>query len=329
MWWPGVVLVVVFGCGDNLTGTPLEDFDAERARARCDQLVRCGLFTDDATCATFFRKRPDADLVAALAAGVVRYEGVNAKQCNDELAAMSCDTSARDARIRTEACERMFVGTIAAGAQCAFDDECASGSCNIPVCPEACCRGTCRVAHETRAIGAACEIDGDCADDAFCGEDLVCHALVSVGGLCEDDTECEYRLGCIGASELMAGNCRELPLVGEPCPYLRCAELGAVCTAARMCVALGLPGAPCASAADCSPFARCDLAGGVCVDVPTLAMPCTSSCGGEAWCDFAVSGTCEPPKQNGAPCGSDDQCASLDCQQGPAFDSCGDRPLCF
>lgn len=322
------LLVIVCACGDNLTGTPFDELEVEANRARCERFVRCGLFAEEATCTSFFRKRPDVNLHAAIAAGIVRYDGPSAERCHRELAALTCDTSAREARVRSLACEQMFAGTLPAGAACRLGEECRSGACEVPACPEACCTGTCRAARAFAELDAACTLDDDCVDDAYCGDDLVCHPLVTTGGSCESDCECEFHLGCIGATPLMAGNCRELPLVGEPCPYLRCAELGATCQAGR-CIALGLPGAPCASGADCSPFAQCDAAANRCVDTPRLAEPCTARCAGEAWCDFMGLGMCTAPQPNGAPCGSDDQCLSLDCVEGPAFDSCADRPLCF
>ncbi|MBS1121877.1 MAG: Tryptophan synthase alpha chain [Deltaproteobacteria bacterium] len=326
---PLVVLALLYGCGDNLTGTPLDQLDAEADRVRCERLVRCGLFADDGSCDGFFRLRPDLDLTAAIAAGVVRYDGASASQCHDALATISCDTSARDARIQPRACTQMFSGTLDDDAPCSLDEECSSGTCSIPVCPELCCTGTCREVRPIAKVDEPCELDLDCVPDTFCGKDLACHPLVAEGGLCDDDRECDYHLGCIGPSDLMAGNCRALPLVGESCPYLRCAELGAVCDASHVCVAVGLPGAPCTSGDDCSPVARCDADAGVCTEVPRLGEACTFACAGESFCDVMGSQTCVAPRADTEPCFSDFECASLYCAEGPAFDACAERPLCF
>ncbi len=250
-----ILAALLSGCGDNIVGTPVVDFDAERDLARCERLVRCGLFAEAATCEGFFRLRPDVNLLSAIEAGVVGYDGVSASRCHAALAVMTCDSSARDARVPPLACTQIFSGSLATDASCAFDEECSSGSCDVPLCAELCCTGTCRAARPEAELDEACELDLDCTGNTFCGKDLICHALVAEAGLCEADSECDYGLGCIGPTELMAGNCRAMPAIGESCPYMRCAEIGAVCSAAHVCVAVGLPGSPCASDAECSPLA--------------------------------------------------------------------------
>ncbi len=324
-----LVVALLAACGDNIVGTPLDELEAERNRVRCERLVRCGLFADDASCSGFFRRRPDVNLTSAIAAGIVRYDGPSASACHAALAEVRCDTASRDARVLPLACTQMFTGTIGDAGACALDEECSSGSCGVPVCPELCCTGPCRPARSAGAIGEACELDRDCVADTFCSADLVCQPLVGEAGLCDDDAECEYHLGCIGPSDLMPGNCRALPLVGESCPYMRCAEVGAVCSAARVCERVGLPGAPCTTAADCSPVARCDLDTGTCAEVPSLGEACTSTCAGESWCDFMTSQTCIAPRPDGQVCFSDLECATLFCGEGPAFDACAVRPRCF
>ena len=46
-------------------------------------------------------------------------------------------------------------------------------------------------------------------------------------------------------SASLPGNCKKLPVLGELCPYQRCAALAAYCDASTHCAPLGLPGAPC------------------------------------------------------------------------------------
>jgi hypothetical protein len=57
-------------------------------------------------------------------------------------------------------------------------------------------------------------------------------------------------------------------------------------------------------------------------------MRCEGFCAGEAWCELA-SNTCVAPLENTAPCTSANQCASLFCNEGVAFDHCVDRPICL
>jgi hypothetical protein len=324
-----VVLLVAFSaCGDNRTGTALEDFDTEAGEAQCARFVRCGLFADDAACVGYFRKRPDINVRAAIDAGIVRYNGPAAERCHAELAELSCDASTRDVRVRSDACEQMFAGTLHANEACSISEECISGACDVPACPDRCCVGTCRPERSFAAVDEACTLDDDCVDDAFCGDDLFCHPLGGEGALCHSDRQCEFGRGCISPTELMPGNCRALPRVGETCPYMRCAELGAACKSG-MCVALGLPGAACVSDADCSQFAECDMTTSTCIATPRLGERCSIQCAGEAWCDFMVTGECLPPKEVSEPCRSDDQCLSLDCVEGPIFDFCAPRSACF
>jgi hypothetical protein len=327
-----LLALILAACGDNITGTPLAEFQAEADAARCSYFMRCGLFASADTCAAFFRDRPDVNVDAALAAGKVFYNGVAAEKCHAALAAQSCDLSSREGRVLPDACDHIFGGTLDEGETCAFDAECSSGRCDAGDCNPAlaCCSGTCLARRERADIGGACDTSADCVVDSFCTPEHACAALVAEAGECRADGECDYGLACIGASELQPGNCRAMPLLGESCPYLRCAEVEATCSAtSHTCVALGLPGATCASSADCSPFARCDMGTMTCADVPTLGMPCQGACAGEAFCDVSGSMTCAAPLPNTSPCSSDDQCASLFCAEGPVFDACADRQACF
>jgi hypothetical protein len=324
-----VILVLVSACGDNLVGVPLEELELARERARCDRLARCGLFADAAACTGFFRARPDPDLAAAISSGLVRYDGPSAARCLDALAAQSCEPASREARILPPVCTQMLEGTLPGSAPCALDAECVSGRCDVPACPELCCTGTCRSPRPTGEPGDPCELDRDCIVDTACGSDQLCHPLAGEGARCAEDADCDYLLGCIGPTELMPGNCRTLPRIGESCPYERCAELGAVCTVDRICARLALPGEPCASTADCSPAATCDPASSRCVTLPTLGMTCSGSCAGESWCDAGGSRTCTAPRPDDQRCASDLECASLFCAEGPVFDACAARPLCF
>jgi len=325
--WLTLAALVSAGC-DDAPSITLEDRYAEQLRARCDYLVRCGLFASGETCSAYFRFPDERQLLAAVAAGKIRYDGVKARACQTALAALSCDQSSREARV-IPACDGVFTGKVRDGDMCSFDEECASSRCNEAACPmDTCCAGTCLPTQTRVAVGGSCETDAGCVVDAYCAKDRTCHALAKLGQTCTRDAECDYGLGCIGADELMDGNCRAMPLLGEPCPYMRCAEIGARCDATRTCVAVGLPGTPCAGPDECSIYTRCDTSAGRCLESPVLGMPCTGFCAGEAWCDLTTS-TCIPPLENTTPCTSDNQCASLFCDEGVVFDQCLDRPVCL
>ncbi len=320
-----LALVPILACGDNLQGVPFDQFEDALLRARCARFTRCGLVAQLDSCESFFRERPNFDRDTAVAARVVHYSGAAAELCLDALASQSCDTSSREGRLVPEVCEKVFAGQLDGGADCASDEECESGVCVKPSCSELCCSGVCRPKSTPQPAGAPCEIDLDCRHDLFCNRDNRCSQLIPEGGPCDDDNECVYGSACIGPSEFMSGTCRPAPALGEECPYLRCAEIGAVCRDG-LCVPLGLAGSPCTTAKECSPFLLCNRDSQRCEEVPSLGEPCSTICAGEAWCDGSL---CLAPKENGEPCGASDQCLSLNCEEGVAFDACGAYPRCF
>lgn len=319
-------VAIVIGCGDNIQpSVELAELRAERTSAECERYVRCGLVADHATCVAYFRQRPIDSLLAAIAAGIVSYDGVAARRCFDALAKLSCDATTREVRIEPPECGAIFVGTRTANEECALDEECVSGECTTPTClPDMCCPGVCAGALTEVALGDACGSDTVCSADAFCGDDGVCRSLAGVGQPCRNEAHCEFGLGCIGATELQAGACRALPHIGESCPYQRCAEIGLRCNGAFVCEAFGLPGNTCTDDSNCSSFSPCESS--TCVATPGLGMPCTRTCGGESWCNGTE---CVELLQPNEPCGANNECASLYCSEGPIFDFCAERAVCY
>jgi hypothetical protein len=325
---PALAVVLAVGCGTPDPGIPFEELDALVASARCERLVRCGLFAERTTCDAYFRKRPDLGLRAAINAGKVTFDGNAAEACQAALAALSCDDASREARVLPDACDQMFGGTADLGEVCQRDQECISGACDQnDACPaNMCCAGTC-VANDRVEIGGPCTTNAGCVADSFCGPEGVCKELAKIGEECRRDGDCDYGLGCIGPTEQMPGRCRETPAIGGSCLYDRCGDIGATCKSFT-CVALGLVGAACTTNKDCSPFLLCDDTTSTCVDVPVLGMPCTVACAGESFCEQTTM-TCTAPLANTTPCGSDDQCESLFCEEGQIFEACATRTLCF
>lgn len=324
------LVFALWSCGDNLHGLPLEEAAATRLQAECARLVRCGLFQDLATCEAYFPTQDLAELRSAAAAQRIEFDGVRAERCYRALEGISCDVTTEEARVLPADCARIFVGSVAGGESCQLDEECASRRCTLPVCSrQECCVGTCDAVKEAAPIGGACERTDDCVQPAFCDADKRCHGLITAGLACRNDRECTFGLACIGAG-IDPGACRPLPLRDEPCPYLRCAELGATCSSTTgTCVSAG-PGAACASDVDCSSFTLCDLPSSRCVPVPTLGMPCVTRCAGDSWCDHdATPTTCAAQFAVSSPCRSDDQCSSRLCEEGPVFDFCAAAPVCF
>jgi hypothetical protein len=317
------VLAALTACGDNLEGIAIDDYSEARRTAECERLTRCGLFATVDACEDFPLTTLGQDVLRAVDEKKIAYDGAAAKQCIAAMAAQSCDVTSENARTVPTACGRVFAGRVDDGDTCAFDLECASNACDAPACPIGeCCSGTCLPTVDPD-VDEACNRDTDC--DGFCGADKKCHALLAEREMCTRDEECDFDLACIGATELQPGRCRDLLPIGGACPYMRCAEIGAMCSAG-ICVATGLAGATCATSSDCSPYGACN-ASGRCEDRPQLGQPCTTGCTRDAWCDTAA-GLCAPLMPNTSPCGAGNQCESLYCEEGPLFDACADLPVC-
>lgn len=322
-------LVLLGACGDNARGLPLEEVDQARQEAECARFVRCGLFASEDSCMAYFRLRDNRSRDAAVAAGSVGFNGVAAEKCFRALAEASCDATTISARDADPSCAQIFTGKYAAGTSCELDVQCASGVCDQPACArDVCCEGVCSDARSPRGPGETCADDQDCQHGTFCGRDFSCHVLGASGAACDADNECDYDLACIGPG-VDPGTCRPVPKLGEACPYLRCAEIGALCSASQICVPSGF-GAACASDADCSFYSLCDLNSHTCGSVPLLGQPCVSRCADTAWCDRSgPQHVCAAPLETMAACTTDQACESRLCEEGPIFDYCADAPICY
>jgi hypothetical protein len=320
------VLVALTACGDDVAGIDLDDYGDARRTAECERLVRCGLFSTQDACERLLLPALDDDARAAIDAKKIAYSPAAAKECLSAISAQSCDATSTDVRTPLPACSDVATGLVKDGLACAFDSECISGSCSEPSCGiNECCAGACLPTIRAAAVDGACHRDLDCAD-GFCGSDTRCHPRVAAREMCMRDEECDFDLACVGATDLEPGRCRDLPLIGEPCPYLRCAEIGATCVDGA-CAPHGLAGTACTTAADCSPFSEC-APSGTCAELAQLGEPCTTACARDAWCD-AAEGRCVALMPNGSPCEADDQCESLYCEEGPVFDACTERVICY
>jgi len=297
-------------------GVDYAHFDDALIDARCNYYVRCGVAAAVTECQAFYTRTAldTANTQSALDAGKLVYHADTAQACLDAYAGLSCDTTAQtpaDLAI----CTDVLTGTLAEGDNCAFSKECDSNNCVKPTCTSACCTGTCGAAQTLPAIGQPCT--AFCADDAYCGIDGMCHAPLGDGAAC--DTEpCAYGLYCAGRVGTMPGRCRPLPHLGQPCEGA-CAEAGATCYNA-FCVELGLLDDACTANAQCSMFYNCTNSS--CALLPTLGMPCTTTCYEAAYCDGT---TCIAQKANGSTCVRGDECDSHFCDNS----KCADPPVCF
>lgn len=157
----------------------------------------------------------------------------------------------------------------------------------------------------------SCEEDADCDDEAYC--DGICVPDGPIGAPCDADADCE------------SGNCNAAPGEDEAfcnVPVHECAiEDGTgvdegfvychqgdswLCQAADLWVVTD-----CAS--DCGLFVDVDSC------QAAACQPCLQTCATDADCDAGAwcDGVCVPTADLGAPCASDDQCASGACGAAP------------
>lgn len=351
----------LLGCADTSSGggggadtLSLEAFPSAYYAALCGTLFRCptqpeggtalAIFGDEATCAaraSALVGLPIDDLVAAVRAGRIRYDGTAAARCLREVTRNCVQSDVELARL----CRSAFVGTLAPAMACHRHEECASGFCdrsgdNGPRCP-----GTCRAAA---ALGGACTDNRQCAGwsdlSATCAGDR-CVALtpgpvgangdacgIVVAADAATTVSCAPGLVCVNsrcAAVIAAGApCTR----GQPCaPGSLCVTRpvaeGSVCTAVAGLV-VNRPGEACAANAPplCNPLERlrCDEASRTCVSLGDG----TAGSGCMPGSDFAMltcnvglrceepSRTCQPLVTADGACQRDIDCASRDCANG-------------
>jgi hypothetical protein len=286
------VLVFVVACG----GVDLGDYNETALDSQCDYLVKCGLFSNKASCEKTFGELAldNPSIQAAVDAGKLTYDGDAAEDCFDGIESSSCT---RDAEL-ISACDKIFKGTVPDGGACAFDGECVSDNCNLTDCTMACCPGTCAPARPVPAIGQQCSFD--CVEGAYCGSDSTCQATLPKGAACDDAFACDRGLYCAGTTGTTAGTCSVLPNTGQPCTTT-CAAIGDRCNAGT-CTAVGLLGDACTADQDCSFFYDCDETMHCAEEVEPTRMP------------------------NGSPCDSSTDCQSHYCGNDGM---CSDVPLCI
>jgi hypothetical protein len=321
--------------GDSIA---LKDLQTEEINARCAYLVKCGLFADNQTCETFFIVTADPSAQAAIDGKKLSYNGENAASCLDQIKSASCDSSSKSAREQPEPCKHIFNGITKMGDACAFNTECQSQNCVIPgSATGACPQGTCGPQIPLAKVNESCT-GVDCEEGLFCNSSSQCQALVAMGGACDFDSDCDFGLGCVGATTL---SCQPLPHIGSPCAARpsaspECEEIGAICNAANSCVKAGLPGDQCASDFDCTLFGVCDMTSSKCANYPSRGQMCDDThlviCSDDSWCNIPngqTMGTCDAPQANGAVCTQGDQCSSHFCQDNGAAGQCADVNVCI
>jgi hypothetical protein len=345
-------IVFVLALALTTTACPFSDDDGDGSNyvaigampeaykdAYCTYLARCGLFPDKATCvgaALAVVGTIDPNLVAAVGAGRVLFNGSAVKACFDAVANDTCDQTDENGRVRVPACGQYFKGTVPGGGDCILDEECVSQQCSGGSTGTSCIRGTCigdtAPVFTPKRLGEPCGSTSQCIDGAYCETAAtmpVCVELKQMGVPCTASTECGYGLACAGTTG--ARVCQPLPAVGQPCPDFLCRDEGTFCnTSTSICTQVGLPTAPCTSSLQCSPYYPCDFATTMCKQGPGLGQSCSSGVrcfAADTYCDSATL-TCVGLKADGQPCTAESQCLSDFCDFNAATPVCGQPPVC-
>jgi len=318
-------LVALPACGQ----IAYEDLPEEQVDALCDYMVRCGFATDEALCAAAWGEflRPDANLDAAVEKGSVEFDAKAAKQCLESVREAECGGFFFE-EAPSDACEKVFVGTIENGDACWIDEQCVSRSCQVEDCVMACCQGVCIAPPPDAGIGGDCETQ-DCVSGAYCEYDFMdgtftCLAQKGAGAECVGDDECSGSLACF------ADSCQAPPGEGAPCLGGRCGGALGCDLASNTCQKLRGEGQSCEPEASLCAFGlACSIANKKCEAPGGVGSACSFDSGcRDAWCDYdfvAGAGTCQPRLANGAACVFDDACQSAYCSQDGL---CGPVTIC-
>ncbi len=255
---------------------------ADFAQAVCNQIATCTPFAlkeafgDVQTCA----QRSAIPCPGTLSAGGTKTTPAELEKCSQVIRSQTCE----DALDNPQPPECSIPGTLAAGAACGHDWQCATGFCEL-VGGKLCGSCATRASSGQRPPdgGAACVVDDDCESKLVCAAGT-CVSPGAIGTTCSGTQPCLRTLTCI------SGKCAT-PLAQ-----------GATCSAATDCN--GSLGLYC----DTAGTKRCVQAGTAsagqpCGAVSGMLVACTAG----ALCanlDMQGQGTCHEPAVDGAPCGT-------------------------
>jgi hypothetical protein len=331
-----VIVLVLGACSNSVS---LADYPDAFRDAYCNYLARCGAFPDVDTCKKAnigFNLHIDPSSQAAVDQGKVIFDGDTAAKCLDEFGSQTCDQTDASGRSLPTSCGNIVHGTVGAGGQCALDEECKSGTCDVPTCQMACCQGTCTgdAPPAPGGAGTACTGSSQCTSGNFCdfsATPTVCAPLKAAGATCQSTSECAYGLGCAGTT---TRTCKTLPKLGEACPDGVCRDAGDYCSTTDMtCKKIGLAGATCTSSNECSSFYPCDTTTMKCTKGPGTGQPCGTSLrcfDAGTFCDTsATTPTCVTLRADGGACTASSQCESDNCDMTGSAGMCSEGTVCI
>jgi hypothetical protein len=230
-----------------------------------------------------------------ITAGRVAYNATQASACSAALGSLTCALFTSDT---PAACASVLTGTVANGAPCYIDEDCATGTCNSTAST---CPGTCQAYAQ---LNQSCAT-ASCAPGLSCDATQTCKAESAVGGPCP----CQTGLWCdsSGASPV----CKAALALGASCSTANdqcnaltmCAGTPATC---QSFVGLGASCTPGSSPFDslCGIGYLCDSVTSKCVSFPKVGEACGTSnpiCIA-SYCDQLATQKCVAYKKIGDAC---------------------------
>ncbi|MEO8699862.1 MAG: hypothetical protein ABI867_07450 [Kofleriaceae bacterium] len=303
-----LLLGLLVACGGDDDGVGAADFPDAFLDATCENLVECGGMPDLDTCreSIFLDDGFFGTIQGVIDDGTVEFDADAAADCLDQTANKSC---AFAGFYGVNACNHLFVGTLARGEACIIDFECSDLDLCTPTdtaCdPDvSCCPGTCTAGVTLVAIGGTCDNNELVCDpeESFCAipdtaDTGTCTAPnATEGAACVEIDGCANPMYCdiFGASV-----CTAAPGTGEDCSndeLLPCGDNRDFCDdMTGKCITAIDVGGTCddATGVFCVGFATCTA--GTCVANPSNGDTCDEAddtCLGSLSC---VGTTCAPP----------------------------------
>lgn len=210
-------LLLAGACGNGGREIKVEDLASEAANAACDTQVECGVYPDTSTCLESIDLGV-GQLVAEVEAGIITYNSAKAGECVDSFGGFDCDIFSSDQAENREACEAIFVGTIALGGDCFTSESCEGEAICDGDSVGACIPGICVAnAQEVEANeGESCS-NVRCKFGLFCDGSDICQPPAGPAEACSGFEKCISGYICELGPDRTPGTCLKLPTTGETC----------------------------------------------------------------------------------------------------------------
>lgn len=321
------------------TGITVEELPVKYAETICEVFSSCvgdlwQVFRPGETCMKNFQPRAEeelAPLADSIKAGRVKYDGSKVQGCLDDVLARGCQ-GFNDRE--PASCQAAIEGTVAQGADCTLDEECAGDAyCKLgDSCPGKCA--------PYESAGGACLSNDNCKSGLKCDDNGHCVAPGQEGDACEQgEPKCSDGLICLGTDNenKTPGSCYTIDqafsgkagdacsLDGKLCSGQLSCEITSFTPVAGTCVAKVASGAECKVAFpdECPSDEYCLLGNvllpGKCTARPGAGEKCATALGGGEVCGPYTrcdSGVCREIAHAGEDCTANTTCYTERCVNG-------------